>query len=239
MEGSSDGSGDIADVGGNFKESPYVRRKKKHAWEKEGGEYSSGDGKETSRGEEGLGYKVLVVFTAPTGKVMHPISLTAAIRTQVGRVKDARCLSGGRVLIVVDSESQRDKVLKLDVLNGGKVKCQVPGSAEKVRGVITGVPKDLSMEELKKEVSGGMVVEARRMSSRSVGLEKVSPTVLVEFGGPLPSRVRIGCLSFYVREYVPPPLQCFRCQRMGHVAAVCRGQGRCARCGGNVGKGRR
>ncbi|KAL0973670.1 hypothetical protein UPYG_G00209270 [Umbra pygmaea] len=108
----------------------------------------------------------------------------------------------------------------------------VPGSAGKVRGVVTGVPEDISMEEFVEVVSGGDVVGARRLGSRALGLDKVSPTVLLEFGGPLPRRVYSGCLSFYVREYVPSPLRCFNCQRMGHVAAVCRGQGRCGRCGG-------
>lgn len=48
----------------------------------------------------------------------------------------------------------------------------------------------------------------------------------------LPERVYLGYLSYMVRPYVPPPLRCYKCQRFGHVAAVCRGKQRCARCGG-------
>ncbi len=39
-------------------------------------------------------------------------------------------------------------------------------------------------------------------------------------------------MSFLVRLYVPPPLRCYKCQKFGHVAAVCRGKQRCTRCGG-------
>ena len=39
-------------------------------------------------------------------------------------------------------------------------------------------------------------------------------------------------MSYIVREYIPPPLRCFKCQRFGHVAGQCRGKLRCAKCGG-------
>lgn len=31
-------------------------------------------------------------------------------------------------------------------------------------------------------------------------------------------------------DCVPPPLRCFKCQKHGHVAAVCKGKLRCGRC---------
>lgn len=39
-------------------------------------------------------------------------------------------------------------------------------------------------------------------------------------------------MSFSVRPYVPDLLRCYKCQKFGHVAAVCRGKQWCARCGG-------
>ena len=39
-------------------------------------------------------------------------------------------------------------------------------------------------------------------------------------------------MSYQVREYIPPPLRCYKCQKYGHVAAVCRGKARCGKCGG-------
>lgn len=45
-------------------------------------------------------------------------------------------------------------------------------------------------------------------------------------------------MCYDVRPYVPPPLRCFKCQRFGHVAAVCKGKQRCGRCGGEHEYGR-
>lgn len=55
------------------------------------------------------------------------------------------------------------------------------------------------------------------------GTKQESLSVLLQFREEvLPARVKVGFMSFYVRPYVPPPLRCFKCQRFGHVAAVCR-----------------
>ncbi len=40
-------------------------------------------------------------------------------------------------------------------------------------------------------------------------------------------------MSFAVRPYIPPPIRCYRCQRYGHIAAVCKGKQRCPKCGGD------
>ncbi len=42
----------------------------------------------------------------------------------------------------------------------------------------------------------------------------------------------MGYMSYDVREFIPAPLRCFKCQRMGHTAGQCKGKQRCARCGG-------
>lgn len=60
-----------------------------------------------------------------------------------------------------------------------------------------------------------------------------SLSVMVQFEEErLPERVFFGFISYAVRKYVPPPLRCYKCQKYGHVAAVCKGKQRCARCSG-------
>lgn len=48
----------------------------------------------------------------------------------------------------------------------------------------------------------------------------------------LPGKIYIGYMCYNVRLYIPPPLRCFKCQRFGHVAAVCKGKQRCGKCSG-------
>ena len=48
----------------------------------------------------------------------------------------------------------------------------------------------------------------------------------------MPDRVcRVAYVSYSVRPFEKAPLRCYRCQQFGHVAAVCRGNRLCGRCG--------
>ena len=40
-------------------------------------------------------------------------------------------------------------------------------------------------------------------------------------------------MCFSVREYVPPPMRCYKCQRYGHIATFCKGKQRFVKCGGD------
>ena len=39
-------------------------------------------------------------------------------------------------------------------------------------------------------------------------------------------------INYRVREYIPAPIRCYKCQRIGHIAQQCHGKQRCAKCGG-------
>jgi len=43
--------------------------------------------------------------------------------------------------------------------------------------------------------------------------------------------VRVGYLQFKVKQYIPKPLRCFKCNRYGHVANYCKSKERCSNCG--------
>ena len=40
-------------------------------------------------------------------------------------------------------------------------------------------------------------------------------------------------ICYNMRLDISPPLRCLKCQRFGHVAAVCKGKQSCGRCGGD------
>jgi len=56
-----------------------------------------------------------------------------------------------------------------------------------------------------------------------------SQTVLLHFtSSQFPEAVKIGYLNFYrVREFIPKPTCCYKCNRFGHVAKNCRGKDKC------------
>lgn len=69
------------------------------------------------------------------------------------------------------------------------------------------------------------------MKGKSPREGRGSSAVLLTFQGKvLPEKVMLGYMCFTVKAYERPPLRCFKCQRFGHVAAVCRGKRRCGKC---------
>ncbi len=54
--------------------------------------------------------------------------------------------------------------------------------------------------------------EGRRVDSLSVRLKFE--------GKELSARIKMGFISYPIREYIAPPLRCYNCQRYGHTASV-------------------
>ena len=59
------------------------------------------------------------------------------------------------------------------------------------------------------------MIQVKSLISRKKGQRSESLSVMLRFEKVLPGKVQ--------REFVPCALQRFKCQRMGHVAAQCKG----------------
>lgn len=73
------------------------------------------------------------------------------------------------------------------------------------------------MSEIREK--GVKVNEAMRLIRK--GVRKQSRLILLHFENTLPKKVLMDMFSYTVREYIPPSLRCFKCQRMGHVVGQC------------------
>ena len=62
---------------------------------------------------------------------------------------------------------------------------------------------------------------------------KISLTDASEFQRLLNHGLKIGWEIYSADEWLPGPLQCFKCQRFGHTANVCHSKQRCINCGGD------
>lgn len=176
-------------------------------------------------------YKVVVEFQQERGYI-HPIKITKAIEEEIGKIKTARIMNNRKVIIQAISEAQQQKIIKMKTLMGERVKSHIPGFMARLRGVISGVPLEMTMEEVKNEIKGGKITNATRIKSRREGELKDTMAVILQFENNMPENIQLGFMNYKVREYIPKPLRCFTCQRMGHIAKDCKGKIRCARCGG-------
>lgn len=86
----------------------------------------------------------------------------------------------------------------------------------------------MTEEEIKRNVSNAKVSKVKQLQFTRDGLKRDSLSIMIQFEEEaLPVRVMVGYMSYNVREYVPPPLRCYKCHRFGHVAAVCKSKQRC------------
>jgi len=103
-----------------------------------------------------------------------------------------------------------------------------PRSAHPVRGVIFGIPCDLTDQQIAEEVKA---LSVRRLERWSNGQKKPTENVILTFQDDLPTHVILGFIRRKVKPYVPLPLRCANCQRFGHHATKCHRKQRCVRCG--------
>jgi len=148
-------------------------------------------------------WKVILVFDQKGGPDLHPIHITKAIEKEIGKINHARFMGNGRILIFANSKEQQSKILKKTTLNKLKVTSHIPGAASKVRGVISGIPTSVSIEEIMESLEDYDVCEAKRLTKGKDKIESLS--ILLGFKKELPSRVQMGYMSYSVREYIPPP----------------------------------
>jgi len=177
-------------------------------------------------------WKVIITLSNDKGH-FHPVQMTKAIEKEMGKIKYAKLLNNRRMLISAVNKKQQEMILKMSNLGGGNIKVHVPGMVAKIRGVISNVPLEMSVEDVKREIRGGKVLEVKRLQTNKDGVKSDSLSVLLVFEKSLPGEVQMGWINYKVREYIPQPLRCFKCQRIGHVAQQCKWRQRCAKCGGD------
>jgi hypothetical protein len=151
-------------------------------------------------------------------------------------------INNRRNIVAVELKERNDDVitelLKTTKIGKWDVQCYQPGS-DKIgcSGVIGPIDKFAEIEEIKEIMeteNGYKITGISRLNKFSRGNKEPSTAIKVDFDGvKIPNKVWVGLLSFNVRVYVAPPLRCFRCQRIGHVADGCTAAQRCLVCAGD------
>ncbi|XP_064460378.1 uncharacterized protein LOC135370528 [Ornithodoros turicata] len=145
----------------------------------------------------------------------------------------------GSMCIFVKTEGAVSNLLDLRSVASIDVTVVIPTSNVTNQGKITDVPLAYSNQDLAADLESEGVLSARsqvRHVSTEEGSDRYIPlkSVILTFRPTqkLPQEVHLGFSIHKVREYVEGPLQCFLCQRFGHLARNCRWPQRCKVCSG-------
>jgi len=156
----------------------------------------------------------------------------------LGSYKACSPLSNGNVIVNCCSVQQVTTLLNCTKLTDGVVAVEVTASLYKpigALGVIYNVPLDTPTDVILACLAGQGVQSVRRFRSKSKDSSDMteSKSVFLQFTtADLPSEIKLGYMLFRVKQYIPRPLRCFKCNRYGHVANHCRGKLRCSICSG-------
>lgn len=179
-----------------------------------------------------------VVFKKKVVPSEQPVSLDSKL--QMDMLKDLYdkfpgCnLSSGKdcVLLWANKLEVAQSAMKLTSLAECDivVSCAALGS---FRAAISGVSVTFSEEDIVEELKDQGVTSARKFGSSrdSSGSLRLVGKVLLTFSSPPPEQVFLVYRHHIVTLEAARPLICFRCQRLGHIAAQCKKEKACRNCG--------
>lgn len=193
---------------------------------------------------------VIIVKPISDGKyfLTDPVGLAKGIQNSLFNRKDRKDIriNKHKNLLVIEfndiSDSDMNKLLKIDKIGKWTVECYVPMSQQKVSGVIKGVHPSVDLEELYPLMtvtnSNAKILKLTRLPKFVNHVKSPSAAVKIDFDGEaLPGKVYVDFMSYVVHPYVAPPLRCYNCQRIGHTANGCDAKPRCLVCAGEHSKG--
>ena len=175
-----------------------------------------------------------------------PIALKKELTYLIGTNNSVK-ITGQSLRITCDNEAQKDRLMLINTLLDHEVRITAPRSLQtrdtsnvateekyrenKQRGIIFGVPLDITKEELEEEIGANWT---KRLEKRDGETKSITGTVIFEIEGEkLPEFIYVGCLKKYVKEYIPRPMRCYHCQAYGHQAKQCYAKEKCPKCSGN------
>lgn len=83
---------------------------------------------------------------------MNPIQLTKSLNKEIGEIKSAKILRNGSLFIICKDAKQQGKVIRMNKINGKRVECSMANGKKFVKGVVTGILLNISVEDVEKNV---------------------------------------------------------------------------------------
>ena len=131
----------------------------------------------------------------------------------------------------------------VECLGEYRVKTYIPNSDLFSAGTISPVSLKLSTEKIQQHLKIDQhwnmvkIIKIERLKKREPDATEVtdSETIKITFSSAEPPKGVTLCGSYYkTRLFIPFPVQCWKCQRLGHTSSSCKSlRARCRKCAGN------
>lgn len=138
----------------------------------------------------------------------------------------------GELAIFPSSRKQKEQLLRLDLVKEFQIKSSVSRSELELRGIIHNVPLINTEEDLIQLLADQGVKSVRRFNKQGPDCVKIPlTTVALTFvSSTLPPEVVIAHELFRIKKYIPRPLICYKCWRLGHHESTCGNEQKCRSC---------
>ena len=160
----------------------------------------------------------------------NPFFIDKALKDILGKkFYQVKPMSSGNLLIEVDLKQSHEKLLTVRKLRDIPVTVKAHSSLNQCKGkVFCDAMDDMTVDYIKDQLKDQNVTEVYRPEKRNG--QKINMYILTFNVTTRPKEVKIGYLNCKVREYIPNPRRCFRCQGYGHGQKTCQRDPICARC---------
>lgn len=139
----------------------------------------------------------------------------------------------GNLLILTTTKRQAELLIKAKKLsNICDISCTYHDKLNTVKGVVYCPElKNLTEEEITTGLQDQHVTEVQKIRKLVDGKVENSPLHILSFDlYALPNEIKIGFQNVKVDYYIPKPMQCKSCHRIGHTKKRCRGVPMCNTC---------
>lgn len=176
--------------------------------------------------------------------IKNPMKINQAIKQSLFNsmdINDIR-MNNKRGLIAVEmkntlTQHQVQALTEIGMFANIQVKCYLPNSDSYVSGVISPIDLNTDLQQLAHEIEitdGSKIHSITRLKKKINNNWEDSLSLKITFlTNKCPSHISIHHIRYQVRPYVANPMQCYRCQRLGHTTKSCKATyQRCMICGG-------
>ena len=156
---------------------------------------------------------------------LNCIKANKILTETIGHPKKISKMNRNSLLIVVTSKSQGDKLQTIRELCNNTITIQPHRTLNSIRGtVLSPTMAQSTDEEILDQLSGQGVIKVERMKRRhNEEFVNTNRFILTFSGTHLPSLINITPWQReLVEPYIPKPLRCNKCQRLGHTKNWCR-----------------